>query len=120
MGFKYQPSTYRKRDFGNIFIQKSNQSQSSKKDVFLIKISNKLNIKAIFKPFDEEPYADNNPKGYPGKLGSPGFRSGIRSGESAAREVATYLLDLKGGFHGVPETVYAEVKHHYFNKSSLK
>jgi hypothetical protein len=24
---------------------------------------------AIFKPFDEEPYAPNNPKGYVGKLG---------------------------------------------------
>lgn len=30
--------------------------------------------KAIFKPFDEEPFAPNNPKGYIGKLGNPGFR----------------------------------------------
>lgn len=82
----------------------------------LVKLIINLNYKAIFKPFDEEPYADNNPKGYPGKLGSPGFRAGIRSGESASREVAAYLLDRKG-FHNVPETIFAEIRHHYFSKS---
>lgn len=61
--------------------------------------------KAIFKPFDEEPFTPNNPKGYIGKVGSPAFkfllkyiwcikiiRPGVRSGESAVREVAAYLL----------------------------
>jgi len=49
--------------------------------------------RALFKPFDEEAFAPNNPRGYKGNLGSPGFRNGILSGESAAREVAAYLLD---------------------------
>ena len=40
---------------------------------------------AIFKPFDEEPFAPNNPKKYVGELGSQGFRRGIMSGESSTR-----------------------------------
>ena len=40
---------------------------------------------AIFKPFDEEPYAPNNPRNYVGKLGDVGIRKGILSGESATR-----------------------------------
>ena len=60
---------------------------------------------AIFKPFDEEPFAPNNPRKFVGELGSPGFRRGILSGESATREVAAYMLDSTG-FHGVPETTY--------------
>jgi len=48
-------------------------------------------------------------------LGSPGFRAGIKSGESATREVAAYLLD-RTGFHNVPETVFAEIRHQYFNR----
>ena len=48
---------------------------------------------AIFKPFDEEPFAPNNPKKYIGELGSQGFRKGIMSGESATREVAAFMLD---------------------------
>lgn len=35
---------------------------------------------AIFKPFDEEPYTPNNPRGYVGDLGSTGLRHGILSG----------------------------------------
>lgn len=30
--------------------------------------------KGVFKPIDEEPFAPNNPKGYKGKFGTPGFR----------------------------------------------
>jgi len=61
---------------------------------------------AIFKPFDEEAFAPNNPKGYVGRLGfDKGFRDGIRSGESATREVAAYLLDDKH-LHKVPETSF--------------
>ena len=48
---------------------------------------------AIFKPFNEEPYAENNPRNLIGKTGEQGIRKGILSGESATREVATYLLD---------------------------
>ena len=47
---------------------------------------------AIFKPFDEEAFAPNNPKGYVGILGyDKGFRDGVLSGEAATREVAASL-----------------------------
>lgn len=68
---------------------------------------------AIFKPVDEEAYAPNNPKGFPAPFGTPGFRKGILSGECAAREVASYMLDPKG-LHKVPETAFVEVKHDSF------
>jgi hypothetical protein len=49
---------------------------------------------AIFKPCDEEPLAPANPKGYVGRnLGDPGWKSTVRVGEAAMREVAAYLLD---------------------------
>lgn len=32
---------------------------------------------AMFKPSDEEAFAPNNPRGYEGKLGQKGFRSGV-------------------------------------------
>lgn len=35
---------------------------------------------AIFKPYDEEPFAPNNPRKFVGELGSQGFRKGILSG----------------------------------------
>jgi len=48
----------------------------------------------IFKPCDEEPLAPANPKGYVGRnLGDPGWKSTVRVGEAAMREVAAYLLD---------------------------
>jgi len=77
---------------------------------------------AIFKPFDEEPMAPNNPKGYPGKIGSPAFKPGILSGESAMREVAAYLLDQKSGktFAGVPPTTFVEIVHPYFSNRDMK
>lgn len=71
---------------------------------------------AIFKPFDEEPYTPNNPRGYMGELGSVGIRKGILSGESATREVAAYVLD--DGFHGVPSTTYVEFYHPSFEEKS--
>ncbi|EAS04300.2 phosphatidylinositol 3- and 4-kinase family protein (macronuclear) [Tetrahymena thermophila SB210] len=75
---------------------------------------------AIFKPLDEEPYAPNNPKGYVGKLGQRGIRSGIRSGEQGYREVVAYILDPEG-FHGVPATTFVEFYHPSFkyNQSQL-
>ena len=36
---------------------------------------------------------ENNPRGYVGKVGDPGIRPAILSGECATREVAAYLLD---------------------------
>ncbi len=76
-----------------------------------------LYIQAIFKPFDEEPYAPNNPKGYVGKFGSKSMREGILSGEGAAREVAAFILDSRR-VHGVPETFFAELYHPYFERQN--
>ena len=73
----------------------------------------------IFKPFDEEPYAPNNPKGFVGKLHSKGIRKGVLSGEGAAREVAAYLIDDKR-IHRVPLTFFAEVFHPYFERSQIQ
>ena len=61
-------------------------------------------VVSIFKPYDEEPFAPNNPRNFVGELGGHGFRSGILSGESATREVAAFMLS--GGYHGVPPTTY--------------
>ncbi|EEC48598.1 predicted protein, partial [Phaeodactylum tricornutum CCAP 1055/1] len=70
---------------------------------------------AVFKPGDEEPYAENNPRGY---LQQPGqhlsLREGIAPGEACIREVAAYLLD-HDGFSGVPMTTLAEARHPAFN-----
>lgn len=78
---------------------------------------------AIFKPFDEEPMTPNNPKGYPGKIGSSAFKPGVLSGESAIREVAAFLLDQqKNGksFAGVPPTTFVEIVHPYFSNRDMK
>ena len=71
----------------------------------------------IFKPFDEEPNAPNNQKGYANSFGSKSFREGILSGEATIREEATYLLDSfyaeKFQFD-VPATTFVELCHKSF------
>ena len=71
----------------------------------------------IFKPFDEEPNAPNNQKGYANSFGSKSFREGILSGEATIREEATYLLDSfyaeKYKFD-VPATTFVELCHKSF------
>ena len=71
-------------------------------------ILSQKNIKiSVFKPFDEEVNAPNNPRNRAAPLGSEGICKGILSGECATREVAAYVLDSIGeGFHGVPTTTY--------------
>lgn len=78
---------------------------------------------AVFKPADEEPYAENNPRGYVKAGGtaanaddSLSMRAGINPGEACLREVAAYLLDHKG-FSGVPMTTLAEARHPAFNSN---
>jgi len=81
---------------------------------------------AVFKPGDEEPYAENNPRGYV-KQGIVGdsyedvvsMREGIKPGESCLREVAAYLLD-HDGFSGVPMTTLAEARHPAFNTNGAR
>ncbi|KAK8795473.1 hypothetical protein WA158_000130 [Blastocystis sp. Blastoise] len=67
-----------------------------------------------FKPFDEEPYEVNNPRGFEGTGGCVGFRQGIHSGEGYKREIAAYLLD-RSGFFRVPPTLPARIFHPSFS-----
>jgi len=69
---------------------------------------------AAFKPRDEEAMAPANPKRCSDRIGSPGLRPGVLSGEAYQREVAAYLLD-HDGFASVPETVMAVAFHDAFN-----
>lgn len=71
----------------------------------------------VFKPADEEPFAENNPRGYvphnsSSTSGEDGewLRQGIRPGELCLREVAAFLLD-HDGFSSVPMTTLAEARH---------
>lgn len=73
----------------------------------------------VFKPADEEPYADNNPRGYLRQQPGDSLREGIVPGEACIREVAAYLLD-HGGFAGVPMTTLAEARHPAFNSNGSK
>ncbi|OEL15743.1 Phosphatidylinositol 4-kinase gamma 3 [Dichanthelium oligosanthes] len=75
---------------------------------------------AVFKPIDEEPMAENNPRGLPLSVDGEGLKRGTRVGEGALREVAAYLLDhpIDGcrsddgtGFSGVPPTALVRSFH---------
>lgn len=63
------------------------------------------NIVAIFKPADEEPHSEANPK----KHDDSPKRDGILPGECARREVAAYKLDH--GLAGVPCTALVQLRH---------
>ena len=78
--------------------------------------SKEKEVLGIFKPFDEEPFAINNPArtGEYAALGKRVIRPGIAVGESAHNEVAAYLLDSFFGFGIVPHTCYACFTHHAF------
>lgn len=66
---------------------------------------------AVFKPADEEPYAENNPRGYLQPAGQNMFlREGVVPGEACIREVAAFMLD-HGGFCDVPMTTLVEARH---------
>lgn len=70
---------------------------------------------AVFKPADEEPYAENNPRGYlPQPDQSTYLREGIVPGEACIREVAAFMLDHEG-FSDVPLTTLVEARHPNFN-----
>ena len=75
---------------------------------------------AVFKPADEEPYAENNPRGYLQQAGQPlSLRAGIVPGEACIREIAAYLLDHHG-FAGVPMTTLCEARHPAFNTNGAR
>ena len=69
---------------------------------------------AAFKPLDEEPGAENNPRGLVGRRGQTSLRKGIVSGEAWKREIAAYILDK--GLANVPACVQVEVRHECFPK----
>ena len=64
---------------------------------------------ACFKPTDEEPGSEANPRGLTLHEDGLGLRVGILPGESSKREVAAYVLD-HAGFCGVPGTLMVEVR----------
>ncbi|KAL6877613.1 hypothetical protein ACP4OV_012828 [Aristida adscensionis] len=75
---------------------------------------------SVFKPIDEEPMAENNPRGLPLSVDGEGLKRGTRVGEGAIREVAAYILDhlIDGcksnsdtGFSGVPPTALVRCFH---------
>eukprot|EP00545_Synedropsis_sp_CCMP1620_P006824 CAMPEP_0119009046 /NCGR_PEP_ID=MMETSP1176-20130426/4104_1 /TAXON_ID=265551 /ORGANISM="Synedropsis recta cf, Strain CCMP1620" /LENGTH=705 /DNA_ID=CAMNT_0006961489 /DNA_START=762 /DNA_END=2879 /DNA_ORIENTATION=+ len=72
---------------------------------------------AIFKPADEEPYAENNPRGYVGAGGM--LRDGIAPGQACLREVAAYMLD-HGNFCNVPATTLVEARHAAFHVNGTR
>jgi hypothetical protein len=75
---------------------------------------------AIFKPADEEPYAENNPRGYlPQPDQSTYLREGIVPGEACLREVAAFMLDHEG-FSDVPMTTLVEARHPNFHTGGAK
>ncbi|KAL1191613.1 Phosphatidylinositol 4-kinase gamma 4 [Cardamine amara subsp. amara] len=74
----------------------------------------------VFKPIDEEPMAENNPRGLPLSPSGEGLKKGTKVGEGALREVAAYVLDHpksgeEKGFAGVPPTTMIECLHPEFN-----
>ena len=75
---------------------------------------------AVFKPIDEEPMAENNPRRLPLSTDGEGMKRGTIVGEGAFREVAAYILDhpvgdhISGhtvGFSGVPPTTLVRSIH---------
>lgn len=76
----------------------------------------KKEVVGLFKPFDEEIYAPNNPVGprYQGPLGQRTIRKGCRVGESVHHEVGAFLVDAFFGFGIVPKTYYASFSHSSF------
>ena len=73
---------------------------------------------AVFKPGDEEPFAPNNPRGLPGRMGQPGIHDHIRSGQAHIREAIAYRLDHEH-IAGVPLTLIAEAMHPAFYVHSI-
>ncbi|RZR89465.1 hypothetical protein BHM03_00017197 [Ensete ventricosum] len=81
----------------------------------------------VFKPVDEEPMAENNPRGSQLSTDGEGMKRGTRVGEGAIREVAAYVLDHpvggrrrvsdEAGFAGVAPTVMVGCLNRGFHRS---
>jgi hypothetical protein len=88
--------------------------------VYFMKDNSGESCVAVFKPIDEEPMAENNPRGFPLSVDGEGLKRGTLVGEGALREVAAYLLDHPTdgcksdgaeGFSGVPPTALVRSFH---------
>lgn len=121
-------------------LERGNQPTMSSEGsggAYFMQDSSGQNYVSVFKPVDEEPMAENNPRGLPLSTDGEGLKKGTRVGEGAIREVAAYILDHpRGGSHltcrdekgfaGVPPTVMVQCQHsgfHYsegFNPTSSK
>lgn len=95
------------------------QNQDGTSGTYFMKSVTK-EVVAVFKPIDEEAFAPNNQKGYPGKFGQQSFRKGILSGEGSIREVAASILDVNNKkIFRIPETTFVELSHKAFVRNSL-
>lgn len=76
---------------------------------------------AVFKPADEEPYAENNPRGYLQQTTGQHMylREGVVPGEACIREVAAFMVD-HAGFSNVPMTTLVEARHPSFNTNGAR
>ena len=76
---------------------------------------------AVLKPADEEPYAENNPRGYLQQTTGKHMylREGVVPGEACIREVAAFMVD-HGGFSNVPMTTLVEARHPSFNTNGAR
>ncbi|MCH9608547.1 MAG: hypothetical protein S4CHLAM45_11250 [Chlamydiales bacterium] len=85
-------------------------SKSGESGTYFVQ-DDKQEIFAVFKPFDEEMGAPNNPLGadFQGALGQRIVRLGTRVGESAHREVGAFLVDQFLGFGLVPRTYFVSL-----------
>ncbi|KAK8967891.1 hypothetical protein KSP40_PGU014546 [Platanthera guangdongensis] len=86
---------------------------------------------SVFKPIDEEPMSENNPRGLPLSLDGEGLKRGTRVGEGALREAAAYILDHpfggprssssnQVGFAGVPPTALVRCIRGGYGKKEIK
>ncbi len=73
-------------------------------------------VLGLFKPFDEEIHAPNNPVGprCQGAMGLRKTRRGCLVGEAAHHEVGAFTVDEYFGFGIVPRTYYASFSHRTF------
>jgi len=70
---------------------------------------------AVFKPFDEQPHCENNPKSKDSEILLPEAFEGIKTDEGPKNELAAYMLD-RHHFADVPLTVLVECTHHIFSR----
>eukprot|EP01098_Paradermamoeba_levis_P006757 TRINITY_DN2810_c0_g1_i1.p1 TRINITY_DN2810_c0_g1~~TRINITY_DN2810_c0_g1_i1.p1 ORF type:complete len:380 (+),score=82.28 TRINITY_DN2810_c0_g1_i1:547-1686(+) len=74
---------------------------------------------AVFKPCDEQPHCENNPKSKDSEILLPQAFQGVKIDEGPKNEVAAFLLD-RHHFADVPMTVLVECTHYIFSRKTNK